>query len=262
MLNRRVKIYLDSLEKEFKFLKSGFMHHVADKVIELMVNDTGHENEAEVFAFNLEEDNPNCYEGWETYYGPRRFLTDISTKERKQFNEYSSINKIDQNMIQYWAKRANEVVNPIFLSRYADLVVDFSPKVYGEKTDDNFFHKVIDSNTIICGKPLAVPLVRITKAKRALDLAIKIDNQKRIDKAKDTVIKLERSIASDDEPALWGFAFRWLLLDYSEEVTLGDNETQELVSDLEERQERVKGNSSLSKLASELLAEYNKNNND
>ena len=266
MLNHKVKEYLDSLEKEFKFLRSEFMHHVANEATELMKEDKNFEkeseNKAEVFAFYLEEGNPNGYKGWGTYYGPMRFWTDNSTKERKQSNEYPSINKIDQKMIQYWAKRAKEVVNPILLSRYADLVINFSPKISDRIADNDFFHKVIDSNIIICEKSLAAPLVRIMKAKRALDLAVTIIDKKRLTKIKDTIIKLERNIAEDDKPGLWGFAFRWLLLVYPEEVTLGDNERQELVNDVEEILKRIRGNSWLSKHARILLSEYYRRNND
>ena len=262
MLNSKVKDYLDSLEKEFKFLASEFMHHIANKAIDLMKNDKNSknvsENIAEIFAFYLEEGNPNHYDGWGTYYGPMVVCRDESGKA----NESPSIKNIDQNMIEYWEKRAKECENSILLSRYADLVVDFSPKISDRIADNEFFHKVIDSNIIICEKSLAAPLVRITKAKRALDLAVTIIDKKRLTKIKDTIIKLEKDIAEDYMPGLWGFAFRWLLLDYSEEVTLGDNERQELVKDMEERLKRVQGNSWLSKHARKLLSEYYRRNND
>jgi len=94
------------------------------------------------------------------------------------------------------------------------LIVDFSPKVLSKSTDIDLFQIIIDSNITICEKFLADPLDCKTKIKRALILAIQTNDQTRISKAKDTIMKLEKDIAIDDKPGLWGFAFKWLILDF------------------------------------------------
>jgi hypothetical protein len=170
--------------------------------------------------------------------------------------KYPSIRRVDQEMLEYWTKRAKESKNPILSSRYADLVVDFSSKVLSKSTDVDLFQIVIDSNITICEKSLADPLDCKTKIKRALILAIQINDKTRTNKAKDTIIKLEKDIAIDDKPGLWGFAFKWLILDFSKKINLEDKEKNELINEIEERLKREEKNPWLAENAVSLLAEY------
>ena len=136
------------------------------------------------------------------------------------------------------------------------MVVDFSPKVLSKSTDVDLFQIVIDSNITICEKSLADPLDCKTKIKRALILAIQTNDQTRISKAKDTIMKLEKDIAIDDKPGLWGFAFKWLILDFSKKIILEDTEKNKLVDEIEERLKREEKNPWLAENAVSLLAEY------
>jgi len=95
-----------------------------------------------------------------------------------------------------------------------------------------------------------------TKIKRALILTIQINDQTRISKTKSTIIKLEMDIAIDDKPGLWGFAFKWLILDFSKKVILEDKEKNELINEIVERLKRVEKNPWLTENAVSLLAEY------
>ena len=270
MLNRKVKKYLDSLKIDLKYIESDFsMHRVAQKIIDLIEEDKDSrqlsENKAEEFAFYLEEGNPNTYIGWDTYYGPMRFSTDKMTIEGRQFDEYPSIREINRSTVEYWAKRAkeSEATSTILTARYADLVVDFSLKILGEDADNNFYHKVIDSNIIICKENLAVPSVSVTKAKRALDLAIRIKDKKRANNVKDTVIELERNTEKYANTGLLGVAFKWLLLEYSEKITLSNKERLELVVAAEHRLKTVTGSiSALENAALPLIRYYERRNDE
>jgi hypothetical protein len=257
MLNQEVKKYLESLEQEPKALVSYHGEHdIAKEIKEILKKDEKYEptkeDIAEQMAFDFMADYPNDNAGWETYHGPMFVLPN----DKGQMVEYPSIRRIDQETLKYWTKRAKESKSPILSSRYADLVVDFSPKVLNENADINLLQKVVDSNIAICEKSLAEPLDCKTKIKRALTLSIQINDQKRIENTKNTILKLEKDIAIDDKPGLWGFAFKWLLLDFAKKITLGDTEKNELINVLEEKLKSIEGNPWLVENAVSLLAEY------
>ena len=257
MLNDKVKKYLKSLEQEPKALASYHGEHdIAKKIKEILKKEEKYEptkeDIAEQMAFDFMADYPNDNSGWETYHGPMFVLPN----DKGQMVEYPSIRRVDQEMLEYWTKRAKESKNPILSSRYADLVVDFSQKVLSKNADIDLFQIVIDSNIAICEKSLAEPLDCKTKIKRALILAIQTNDQRRISETKNIIIKLEKDIAIDDKPGLWGFAFKWLILDFSKKVILEDKERNELINEIEERLKKVEKNPWLAENAVSLLAEY------
>ena len=257
MLNSKVKEYLDGLDQGRIASEPYFsMHRISDKIVDLIKEDSDcrevSENKAEIFAFYLEEDNINNFPDWKTYYGP--FV--VFRRKDGQGDAHPSIKEIDQNMIEYWSKRATESKNPILSSRYADLVVDFSFKVLKKKADNKFSHIVIDSNIAICEKSLAIPTDCITKAKRALVLAIQTDCQEYIRKVKDTIINLEENIVKNHNSKFLGFAFQWLLLDISKKVILEDKEKNVLINDVEKRLKSVAANPLIAYNTVVLLAEY------
>lgn len=257
MLIGEVKKYLESLEEDQKApLSFHGEHDIAQKIKDILKKDEKYEptkeDIAEQMAFDFMADYPNDNSGWKTYHGPMFVLPN----DKGQMVEYPSIRRVDQEMLEYWTKRAKESKNPILSSRYADLVVDFSLKVLSKNADIYLFQIVIDSNIAICEKTLADPLDCKTKIKRALILAIQTNDQKRISKTKNTIIKLEKDIAIDDKPGLWGFAFKWLILDFSKKVILEDKEKNEIIKEIEERLKREEKNPWLAENAVSLLAEY------
>ncbi len=252
-----VKKYLESLEQEQTAPMSFHGEHdIAQKIKDILKKDEKYEptkeDIAEQMAFDFMADYPNDNSGWETYHGPMF----VMPNKDGQMVEYPSIKRINREMLEYWAKRAKESKNPILSSRYADLVVDFSPKALSKSADVDLFQIVIDSNITICEKSLADPLDCKTKIKRALILTIQTSDRARITKTKNIIIKLEKDIAIDDKPGLWGFAFKWLILDFSKKVILEDKEKNELINEIEERLKRVEKNPWLTENAVSLLAEY------
>ena len=146
--------------------------------------------------------------------------------------------------------------NPLLSSRYADLVIDFSPKVLGKSADYKLIQLVVDANIEICAEKLADPLDCKVKLKRALMLSVQISDKDRILQVKNAVITLESTIAEDDKAGLWGFAFNWLVLEYPQKVFTTSEEVMKLLNDLGKRLERVKGNPWSAEHAVSLLAEY------
>jgi len=263
MLNNEIKTYLENLDQEQKALESyQGEHNIATAIKDILSKDKDYnpttEDISEQIAFDFMAEYPNNNSGWGTYYGPMFILPN----QQEQMVEYPSIKRVDEEVLKYWAKRAKETKNPILSSRYADLVVDFSRKVLSKNAEIKLLEIIIDSNIAICEKLLADSIDCKKKIKRALILAIKTNNQEKIAKVKKTIINLEEKIATDDKPGLWGFAFKWLVLDYGKKIELDENEKSDLVKKLESRLKRVKKDMWLTENAVSLLAEYYANEKD
>ncbi len=263
MLNTNVKNYLEILDKEEKPLT--LFHGEIDfakEIKKILTEDKDYiatkEDMAEQMTYDFLADYQDDSSRWGTYYGPMFVLPN----NEGQMVEYPSIKRIDMEILDYWTQRAKETRNPILSSRYADLVVDFSSKILHKGADIGLFKIIIDSNIAICEKSLADPLDCKTKIKRGLILSMQIKDRGRISKTKETILKLEKKVATDDKPGLWGFAFRWLILDFGKKISLNENEKNELIRELEERLKRIEKNTWLTENAVSLLAEYYANQNN
>ena len=258
MLHNEIKTYLKSLDREQKALTSyRGEYNIAKTIKDILAKDITYkptiEDIAEQMAFGFVAAYPEDKSGWGTYYyGPIFWLPN----QQGQMVEYPSIKRIDEEKLKYWAKRAKETKNPIMSSRYADLVVDFSLKVINKNADIDLFKIVIDSNIVICEKLLANSIDCITKIKRALVLAIQINNQEKIVKVKEVIVNLEKKVSKDDKPGLWGFAFKLLILDFGKKISLNETEKTELIKDLEDRLKSIKKDVWLVEKAVSLLAEH------
>ena len=264
MLNNKIKKYLNELDKEVCPLHSSLGEHKIAEEIKNILKKEGesykpsNEDIAEQIAFDFLADYPNNNSSWGTYYGPMFILPN----KQGQMMEYPSIQNVTGEILSYWESRAKKSKNPILSSRYADLVVDFSPSILKESADYKLFHLVIDASIIICKKLLDQPINCKTKAKRALNLSIQINDQQRIQKVKKTIIRLERKVTVDSKPGLWGFAFKWLLLDFRNKVVVSPQEKEDLIKDLEKKLERIKKDPWSAEHAVSLLAEHYANGKD
>jgi hypothetical protein len=263
MLNCLIKKYLDNLSKNVKPLQTSRGEFEIAKEIRNIIKKeessykSSDEDIAEQMAFDFLADYPNNNSGWGTYYGPMYVLPN----KQGQMVEYPSIQKVTKETLIYWEKRAKETKNPILSSRYADLVMDFSQTVLQKSADYKLFHLAIDANIEICEKLLIEPIGCQKKVKRALTLAIMISDKGRIKRLKEAIINLEEKIAEDEKAGLWGFAFKWLLLDFCKKVNTTSQERDHLINSLEKRLERVKSVWSVERAVS-LLAEYYANKKD
>src|SRR3989344_2068749 len=86
---------------------------------------------AEYIAFQFLANYPNKDTGWGTYYGPMFVLPN----KQNQMVEFPSIRAVNDEMLVYWRKRAEESKHPTLSARYADLVVDFAPKIKNTTID-------------------------------------------------------------------------------------------------------------------------------
>ena len=264
MLNNKIKKYLEKLDKEVSISNLFYTEFKIAEEIKSILKKEGtnynpsNEDISEQIAFDFLADYSNKNYNWGTYYGPMFILPN----KQGQMMEYPSIYKITEETLNYWQIRAKKTKNPILSSRYADLVIDFSPSILQKSADHKLFHLIIDANIIICEKPLVQPIDCKTKAKRALNLSLQINDTLRVQKMVKTIINLESKVAIDSKPGLWGFAFKWLLLDFRNKVVISLREKEDLIRDLEKRLERIKIDPWSTEHAVSLLAEYYANERD
>jgi len=208
----------------------------------------------ERMAFDFAENHLDDESGWGTYFGPKFVLS----AEDGRTVEHPSIQEITPDIISYWEKRAKESNHPVFKARYSNLVWDFSRKIKGEKPPYLIAQIFIDSVIEIAEKGLHKHTKdTIIKLKRALSLALSINDKERIDKLVDAIITYEEKIAEDDKPAL---CFSYEFLVKNKKVQISENKEQRIIKSLEERFERLlKGNDyNTAKSVAFLLMDYYK----
>jgi len=232
---------LEISEKLKKFAKQEYGENWGESISETL--------RAEMIAFDFIEDYTNSKTGWGTYYGP--FMT-FNDKE-KGYVEFPSIKEITPSIIKYWEKRAIESKNPLLKTRYADLVWDFSEKIKGAKPDYKVDVVVIENSIEIANKDLHKYQVSvITKLRRALSLALSLNDKEIIRKVKDAIIAYENKVAEDDKLGSWGFSFDLLLK--NKNVQLTPEEKDRIIRDLEKRLERLSKSSDYNFWAAESVA--------
>jgi len=208
---------------------------------------------SEQMAFDFTEKYPNEKSGWSTYFGPMFVLPN----EEGKMVEYPSIQTITPEIISYWEKRAKGSTHPIFKARYANLVWDFSEKITGEKPHYSIAQIYIDSIIEIAEKDLHKYSVDvIKKLRRALSLALSINDKERINRLIETIISYEKKIGEDDKPGLWGFSHEFLIK--NKKVPISDDKRRAILTDLEKRFNRLlRGNNHwAAQRAALLLLDY------
>jgi len=195
-----------------------------------IISEPGYDILAELMAFGFCENYPDRNTGWGTYYGPMLVLKN----KQGQFEESPSIQMVTKDMLDYWLKRSKEAKHPLLRLRYADLVLDFSNIVIGHRSELETYYTVIDQSLIIADKRLSeFDVDIIAKLERALSLALSINDRRRIEAVRDSIIAFEDKIADDNKPGLWGFAFR--LLVENKKVPLNEAIRTKIITDLESR---------------------------
>ncbi|MCK5024868.1 MAG: hypothetical protein KAR56_04550, partial [Thermoplasmata archaeon] len=192
------------------------------------------DTKAELMAFGFSENHQDNENGWGTYFGPMA----IFPNDHGQMMESPSLALVDSEMLQYWTQRAKSAKHPILKARYAGLVWDFNKKVNDSPPDIQMAHVRIDAICdIVRGNCHKFKTDVITKLKHALELAISINNEKRIAKVRDAIIAYEDDVAEDSKCGLWGIAYDCLW--NNKKVSLAENHKCKIITDLEDRLQRV-----------------------
>ncbi len=214
----------------------------------------------EVMAFDFTENYSNDETGWGTYYGPLMVIPN----QDGTVTETPSIKNITDEIIAYWIKRADKAKNPILKTRYADLVWDFSKIVTGKQCDYKYACMVIDNTIEVAEKDLyKYDIFVITKLERAISLALALNDDARLRKLTETIIKYEQKIQEDNKPGTWGFAYRILVK--NKKVKLPQDLENKIIGDLEKRWQKLNQAESKNPFAIETLsldlADYYRRNN-
>lgn len=156
------------------------------------------------------------------------------------WNQEEYCKEIDANedMIDYWEKRAQETKNPIMKARYSWLVWNFKEKVTGQKSDyiicENYINAVID---IANGDFFKHKVYVFSKLNTALAFTIGLNNAKLIEAVKQAIINFENRHAVDNLPGLWGHSYTMLI--FNKNVQLTEEEEKKIIDELENRMKRL-----------------------
>lgn len=230
-IEKSISEFIDNL----KLLSKPFAEHkisgaVNSYIKEQNIKDLAPQWLAEAMAFKFVQNYQNKETGWGTYYGPMMVLNN----EDGTATESPSIRFVTPEILKYWEERSKKAEHPILKLRYADLVWDFSKNILDKSPHFSIAQTIVDSTIAVastnCHK---YETDVITKLERALFVAISINDSKRINELRDTIIKYEEMVAEDKKPGLWGFSFDLLLK--NKKVPISEEVEQKIIQDLEDR---------------------------
>ncbi len=231
MIREELKNYFENIESSPRPLEMFDIAQNIKNILKFQEEKTTDEQElAELFAFQFIPKIDDHDAGWGIYYGPMLVLRN----DRGEMIEYPNIKDVNNAMLSYWRERALTSKHPVLISRYADLVAAFEPKLMGTKLDREMVQRVIDSTIDICNMRLCSDIEGKSQLKRSLQFAASFNDQKRLEKLKSCIIKADE-IAEDDKVGLWGYAFQWLVLDNRKNILLSSEEISRLIQNLEIR---------------------------
>jgi hypothetical protein len=192
------------------------------------------EMKAESMAFSFSIGNEENQDGWGSYFGPLcRFKNRTG-----EMVEFPSIQNVTDEILVYWSEKANKVKHPVMKMRYAGLVWDFSKLVIKKNPDPQMARIVIDSALATIEKKLYAHVVDMfKKLEWALSLSLSLNESGYQNKITDAIISFENSIAQDDKLNTWGFTYDILMT--NKKISLSKRQKSKIISDLEERLDRI-----------------------
>lgn len=234
------KEILDAKLSELEAVSGVSEHDIESALSSLRVPDSTDEAckewQYEALAFNFLESYANNKNTWGSHFGPMM----VFRGDDGRTVENPSLKQIDTAAMSYWQQRAKATTNPLLKARYAGLVWELSEVATGDKPNHVMARLYCDAILNIADRKLHQYEVDvIKKLGRALSVAISLNDQALIEKAKQTIVKFEREVGEDSKPGLWGFSFD--LLVGSRKIQLSSEEESAVINALEERLQRLKG---------------------
>lgn len=164
---------------------------VSSALIQLLPEDRSNIDEplkAEIMAFDFTENYRDQKTGWGTYFGPKMVFNNTDGTQV----ESPSITHITLRMIDYWEKRAFKATNPILVSRYSGLVWDFKNKICQTHPSHEICRLYIKALIETAnGDFHKYGVQTFTKLKRALNLAVLLNDDSLINQSKDALINFK-----------------------------------------------------------------------
>lgn len=233
---------LDEVLARFEGLAEPFDEiQVADAIQDLLRERGGKTAEptfrelAEGIAFSVAETDSEEKSRWGTFYGPKNIWKMQDGAE----HESPSIDRITPDMLDYWQSRADAAQHPRLKAHYADLVWDLSYRVAQRRPDVRFARMAVDATVqLVSSGQCEYSCDAHCKLKRALAIALSINDATRVAVVRDTAIEYERATATDDELGTWGFAYD-LLIESQRKLLLAAEQERPIIDDLEARLTRA-----------------------
>lgn len=139
--------------------------------------------EAAAFNFMLMEESP-----WGTQYGP----TITAQKPDGTPMYLPDVAEIDSDIVAHWETRATTAHHPMLRARYADIVWDLKKHVTGTPPNVLFAQRAIDAyrDAVAAGRYKTPQIQAVFAFRRALRLALMINDALRIQECKDAIIRV------------------------------------------------------------------------
>ncbi len=184
---------------------------------------------AEWVAFALIEDYRGRDFGWGTYYGPLAVWPDASGARIEQ----PALDEITPEVLTYWEQRVGSARHPLLRMRYADVLWEFGRRAKRAVHGD-IARTVVDATLLAAAEGLFTDCHRgFPRLTRALDLALSIRDEQRVERVRDAIVAYDEATAADAGNRC--FAFDVLVEERSKNVPLPPALLEKLVADLEAR---------------------------
>lgn len=204
------------------------IYNTIQKEVEEGETNFSNEEYGELIGFRFGEPHKKNKDKGGRYFQPY-LVTKTSDGIEKEF---PSLSQVNSEMIKYWEERVKNAGHPVLVARYSGLVFDLSEIVTSKKPNHKigliYIQALIDTVHLNLHK---VDIYAIGKLKRALEVALILNNKNFIWIVKNEIILLENKIAQNDKPGLWGFSYDLLVNRKKKLVT--DQEELEILKKLE-----------------------------
>lgn len=178
---------------------------------------------AELLAFSLVESN-EANSPWKSYFAP--FGSGQTPDGTVVY--FPDIADADAAIVEHWEIRVHFVSDPRLLARYSDLVWELSKPIANTKPNVEFARAAIDNYILAADNSSRDDIHRFRDLKRALTLAIRINDVDRRDKARESLLNLHDKAFA--ERGMWWVAFD-ILVDQSKAGWKAE-ETKKLLEDM------------------------------
>lgn len=145
---------------------------------------------------------------WRTYFQPMG----MNSNDKGEYRARPDLRTATPEILEYWGRRAEETKHPVIKARYADLVWDTTRFVTQERPAIKFARMAVDS--YIAAAALDDGTEKFDTREgltRALQLALKIQDQARIAAAVDAMVAFVEKTAEDDHIGTYCYLFDNLL---------------------------------------------------
>ncbi len=169
---------------------------------------------------------PGAQSPWGTYFGPRF----SATYADGEVVDSPPLTAVDEATLQVWRRRAHAPTASQLKAHYADLVWDLGPKIGPKpKREPEFARLAIGGYRAAAADPREQRLHAFAYLRRALSLAIQLDDRAAVDAVRDEIMAMHRAAITAGE--LWWQAYD--ILTAQRKSGLTEEERAQLISDLE-----------------------------